>query len=101
MYSKIRHGNYVSYNNVYYKVIDIIKDQGTGEDAFYKLKNHPRVWVHKSQINYIGISALYSKRRSRRVMDWVNNRQQPQFKYIHEFQNAYRDALGRPWTGTL
>lgn len=101
-YSKIRKGNYVSYNHNNYKVVGIIKDQNTGEDVFYKLKNYPRGgWIHISQINYIDISVLLDKRRLGKVMDLLNNRQYPQFKYIHEFQNAYKDAYGRPWNGAL
>lgn len=100
-YRGIKKGNYVSCNQKNYKVDDIIKDQRTGEDAFYKLEDYPGIWVHASLTNYVDISALYNRRRHWKVEYLLNNRQYPPFKYVHEFQNAYKKAYGRPWRGTL
>ena len=92
-YRGIKKGNYVSCNQKNYKVDDIIKDQRTGEDAFYKLENYPGIWVHVSQTNYIDISVLQNISTTNKNVSTLLKGQYP-FKYIHELQNAHEKIFG-------
>lgn len=101
-YRGIKKGNYISCYQKNYKVDDIIKDQRTGEDAFYKLENYPGGWVHVSQISYIDFSVLGNNTKHLgKGKIFVDNQQYPQFKYIHEFQNFYKNRFRKHWRGVL
>lgn len=96
-YSKIRKGNYVSYNNKNYKVTDIIKEQGTGEDAFYKLENYDREWLHVNCVIPIKFNFLIDNPNVdvRALAIFAN---EPSLEYVHEVQNAYEKQYGKGWT---